>query len=484
MKLVNRERVDGTRITIGLRAYYTNKSQRPKTPNDKDKKDKFRTSRSYAAEYRDLDGKQVCRSLGTRSKTMARRMAMEIQQQLEAGIERIPEINLLITDLVDKYLEAVKVKNLAKKTELKYKTDSDKLKNYCSKNNIRLIRHFTQDHLYGFRQWLLENDYADKTIQGAVVLAKQIFKWGWRQGLIRDYKFASVSFPKAKARPQPCFTTAQVKMLIEEAKDEEKLAFALMAYAGLRIGEIEQLQWEDLSFKNKRFTMIHVRHGGSNGTTKDKEERFVPVHPEISELLGPASKKTGLIFQTIKERSLLKRLKGLCKICKFEKPRQYKLHSFRHHFSSLCANHNVAYRKALAWLGHSSSQMLDLYYHLYDEDSQQAMLALANSSVIGGCFGSLDSTYEGNLRANGQYKIEKTLQVPQTQELVTTLSNITERAGFEPAVGTSPTQPFQGCSISHSDTSPCDLLFTIYDLLFSFLCLSRRSSHCSGFCAI
>ena len=401
MKLVNRERVDGTQITIGLRAYYINKAQRLKIPNDKNKKAKFRTSGCYAAEYRDLDGKQVCRNLGTRSKTMARRIAMEIQQQLETGIERIPEINLLMADLVDKYLEAVKIKNLAKKTELKYKTDSNKLKNYCSKNNIRLTRHFTQDHLYGFRQWLLENDYADKTIQGAVVLAKQIFKWGWRQGLIRDYKFASVSFPKAKAGPQPCFTTAQVKMLIEEAKDEEKLAFALMAYAGLRIGEVEQLQWEDISIKNKRFTMIHVRHGGSNGTTKDKEDRFIPVHLEITELLGLASKKTGLIFQTIKERSLLKRLKELCQICKFEKPRQYKLHSFRHHFASLCANHNIAYRKALAWLGHSSSQMLDLYYHLYDEDSQQAMLALANSSVIGGCFGSLDSTYEGNLRANG-----------------------------------------------------------------------------------
>ena len=35
-------------------------------------------------------------------------------------------------------------------------------------------------------------------------------------------------------------------------------------------------------------------------------------------------------------------------------------------FASLCANHRVAHRKALAWLGHSSSEMLDLYYHLHD----------------------------------------------------------------------------------------------------------------------
>ncbi len=33
-----------------------------------------------------------------------------------------------------------------------------------------------------------------------------------------------------------------------------------------------------------------------------------------------------------------------------------------------------------------------------------------------------------------QLKNEKTLQVPEVKELMTSLSNITERAGFEPAV--------------------------------------------------
>ena len=94
----------------------------------------------------------------------------------------------------------------------------------------------------------------------------------------------------------------------------------------------------------------------------------------------------------------------------------------------------MAYRKALAWLGHSSSQMLDLYYHLHDEDSQYAMVALANFSVVDGHFGSQYSTFEGNLRAMGQSKIDKTLQVPEAKELTTSLSNITERPGFEPGV--------------------------------------------------
>ena len=35
------------------------------------------------------------------------------------------------------------------------------------------------------------------------------------------------------------------------------------------------------------------------------------------------------------------------------------------------------------------------------------------------------------LRATGQSKIEKTLQVPEAKELTTSLSNITERPGFD-----------------------------------------------------
>ncbi len=55
--------------------------------------------------------------------------------------------------------------------------------------------------------------------------------------------------------------------------------------------------------------------------------------------------------------------------------------------------------------------------------------------VLVGATGEEDPAVEGNLRATGQSKIEETLQVPAVQELVARLGNITERAGFEPAVG-------------------------------------------------
>ena len=98
--------------------------------------------------------------------------------------------------------------------------------------------------------------------------------------------------------------------------------------------------------------------------------------------------------------------------------------------------------------------MLDLYYHLHDEDSQQAMMALARTDGTLASDSAEPSTLKGNLRAIGQLKIEKTLQVPEVQELVGCLSDITERAGFEPAVRHKRTPLFESGTINHSDTSP------------------------------
>ncbi len=365
MKLENRERVDGTEITIGRRIYRSN--------------GKKILSRKYHAEYRDANGIQQCRSMSATSVMQARRQALEIQQQLEKGVEEVKPSNITVEELTAKYLEIVEAKGAAPKTVWKYCVDIEKLQKFCKKKKIHIARQFTENDLYLYRQYLVKKDYSPKTVQGAIVLAKQVFKWAWRQKLLANYYLEAASFPKAKAKPQPCFTSEQVDMIIAKAVGQEKCAFALMGYAGLRIGEVEQLCWDDIKLKDGKFAMIHIRRGGSNGMTKDRDERFVPIHPKVAEHLEKLKQAKGLLLPEINERKLLGRIKQLCRECEFENPKQYKLHTFRHHFASICANHGVAHRKALAWLGHSNSEMLDLYYHLHDDDSLQTMAELAGT---------------------------------------------------------------------------------------------------------
>ena len=78
--------------------------------------------------------------------------------------------------------------------------------------------------------------------------------------------------------------------------------------------------------------------------------------------------------------------------------------------------------------------MLELYYHLHDDESQKAMQALANSTLSGGNFKGQPSPHEGKMRAKAQSKIEKTPQVPEMQILMSAINCVTERGGFEPPV--------------------------------------------------
>src|SRR5690606_16213572 len=78
----------------------------------------------------------------------------------------------------------------------------------------------------------------------------------------------------------------------------------------------------------------------------------------------------------LEETELLKRFKRLCKRLGFPDWKKAKLHTFRHFFASVCAMNNVSYKFALRWMGHGSSDVLDLYFHMHDREAQQAINGL------------------------------------------------------------------------------------------------------------
>lgn len=423
MKLTDRERIEGTEITIGRRVHY--------------KKGRAVESDRYAAEYRDESGKQVAENLKTESRLEARKKALAIHARLQDGRPRVADSRLALAELVDDYFIATKARGVAPKTEWKYRADLGKLKEFCEEQKLILAVRFGRELFYRYREWLVAKEYQPKTVYAALMICKQVFKWGHAEGKVRENRLVGTKLAVAKARPQPCFTTEQVELLIGRTTGVEQVAIATLGYAGLRIGEVEQMQWIDLRLDDQSGGVFHVRRGGSNGTTKDKDERFVPIHPRVRTLIDMAPRLSALVFPGITERALLKRIKELCVQLKFPGGKSYKLHSFRHHFASLCANHHVAHRKALAWLGHSSSGILELYYHLTDADSQAAMQSLATGTSV-----ELKPTAEGNLRAMGESKIETDAQKEAEQVVMNLPGVAAERVRFELTSGFKPATAF------------------------------------------
>jgi integrase len=123
----------------------------------------------------------------------------------------------------------------------------------------------------------------------------------------------------------------------------------------------------------------------------DERQRRIPIHPELRPILDAVPRQFDRIFTAqpspkfpeggapVNERRCLVALKPLCKRCGFSTPNQYKLHTLRHTFASMCARNNISYKYALEWMGHRSSDILDLYYTMFDPDAHAAMKTLVYS---------------------------------------------------------------------------------------------------------
>ncbi|MEO1278807.1 MAG: tyrosine-type recombinase/integrase [Planctomycetota bacterium] len=370
MKLVDREVVDGTRVTIGRKIHYRNTPDGPVR----------RTAKSYSAVYTEA-GQRRFQGLGTTNKREARRRAIEIQQRLDAGEQRTPPARATIAQLIDRYESFNRDRDLAPKTLAKYKADLDKLRRFCKESGITRADRFDEAAYARFGAWLRDQvhkqgtNYAPKSNYTTLTVCKQMFKWAWRQRLAPTTSLASTRLPTAKPRPQPCFTTDQVEAMLDRTDGLTHAAIAILAYTGLRVGELEQLHWADVHQDMGELGMLHVHRGGSATTTKDKEARFVPIDPKIRPILDELPRGDDLVLPDLRARTLLAQIKRLCGELGYG--RHYKTHSLRHHFASTCANSSIPYRMALAWMGHSSSSILDLYYHLHDAESEAAMLRMA-----------------------------------------------------------------------------------------------------------
>jgi len=132
MQLLDRERVDGTRVSIGRRVQVRKMAGVGSGEVDIDR----RESAAYTAVYIDLDGRRREQGLGTTNKREARRKAIEISRRLEEGRPREIVTRLPIAELVSRYEEFTKAADLAPKSRAKYTADLAKLKEFVAEEKI------------------------------------------------------------------------------------------------------------------------------------------------------------------------------------------------------------------------------------------------------------------------------------------------------------------------------------------------------------
>ncbi len=379
MKLADRHLAEGTEpcIYIGRRTY-----RRPDGSEG--------VSRNYYAEW-SFNGRRDYEALKTKNRNAALRKAHEIARRIQNGEAKPIPAQLTITEMVEQFLAAKGNEDLAPKTITKYTNDLNRLLDWAQlrQSRVRLASTFDSPQLWSFGKHLTEMGDALKTRYTRLTIVKQAFKWAYEHSLLSEYPLRKVRLKAPPSSQQPCFTPVQIAKLLNHADPlHEGAAFAIMAYAGLRVGEVRDLRWSNVMLDAGDHGMLEIRHGGSRDSTKNQSTRHIPIHSELRICLNTLPKDFERVFtarpsarypeggRPVSPDKLLRSLKRLCKRVEFVEPQQYKLHTFRHTFASMCARNNISHKYALEWMGHSSSKILDIYYKMFDDVSQQAMATI------------------------------------------------------------------------------------------------------------
>ena len=172
-----------------------------------------------------------------------------------------------------------------------------------------------------------------------------------------------------------------LKVVKENYSSETYIAFRILAFTGIRLGELRALTWKDINFKKKTLTisknMMNIGSKSKVSTTKTKSsERIIFLDDEtIKELKSYRElDKFVSINNGIFTKNSRHYFNGmLTRIYRdFPKLKQIPPHGFRHTHATLLFESDLSAKEIQNRLGHKDiTTTLNTYTHITDEKSKE-----------------------------------------------------------------------------------------------------------------
>jgi integrase len=140
-----------------------------------------------------------------------------------------------------------------------------------------------------------------------------------------------------------------------------------LAFSGLRVGEARHVTWRDIDFVRAR---LHVR-GDAEYATKNSETRYVPLIPELEQMLKelraerPEEGPTAPVMRVFECQNSMTHAAAKIGM------KRITHHDLRHLFATICIESGVDIRTVSRWLGHKDGGALCMktYGHLRQDHS-------------------------------------------------------------------------------------------------------------------
>ena len=224
--------------------------------------------------------------------------------------------------------------------------------------------------------WLiaLPAAYAPTVVNNSIGTLRAVFDEAISTGARFNNPAADLSRVKVRAKRLELPSREEFLKFVEEirtagarqSKDCANLV-KFLAYSGVRIGEARFVTWADANFSRRE---LHVR-GDPETATKNGETRYVPMIPELEEMLTelrkarseePGSATIMRVFECQNSMTNAAEKIGMKRITH---------HDLRHLFATICIESGVDIPTVSRWLGHKDGGALCMktYGHLRQDHS-------------------------------------------------------------------------------------------------------------------
>jgi integrase len=349
--------------------------------------------------------KQIKRG-GFDTKSDAQDAAAILLSQLKEGTF-VEESNIIFKDFVEKWIHYYEATGKVKPGTIRVrKHEINLLSPYFDYLKMREIStDMYQNALTDLKnkEYKEGMKYADNTIDGVHRTGRMIFKWAREKGVI---KFDPTEFAYV---PKDRKTVEEIENEEEEVKylEKEQLAhfldtaktkglerdyviFMVLAYTGMRVGELCALKWRDIDFEEKTISITKTLYNPNNNA---KEYRLVPpktksarrtieIDDDVIKVLQQhkaAQNEIRMKYRNIYHDedfviAKMKNLYGYPEVIKQVELRTKRLlgiaklnpditpHSFRHTHTSLLAEAGVGLQEIMDRLGHKDDKTTKFVY--------------------------------------------------------------------------------------------------------------------------
>lgn len=247
----------------------------------------------------------------------------------------------------------------------------------------------TVERIEGYKAAKLRAKLAPKTINNHLAVLSKLLTVAveWR-------KIAAAPAVKWLAAPEPefdFFDFDEADRLIAAAGDWAAMVTVALR-AGLRLGELIGLRWQDVDLKAGRLVVRQAVARGKVGTPKSGKKREVPLGAEaLAALKAHRHLKSEFVFCGAAGAMLTKgeTKRPLWSACKRAGLRLVGWHVLRHTFASQLAMRGAPMRAIQELMGHATMEMTLRYAHLSPDARREAVRLLDG---VGRPHGNLTAT--------------------------------------------------------------------------------------------